>query len=93
MVLLEVAHPSLLRAITRWMELWDHITRDMDHEILLKAGLTRHCHENCTLARHLAKAYQMEPDHVYFKTIGHKSLTPIFSLLVSYDSVENRVAR
>lgn len=75
----------ILRAVSRWRELWERVTCDMDEEVMLKAGLTRHCHENCTLVEHLVIFYQKTPDHAYFHTIGHNTLVPIYSLLLAAD--------
>lgn len=87
MNLLQGAYPSIILAITRWRELWDYVRHGMDHQTLLKAGLTRHCHENCILAQHIAQLCRTNPQHAYFQTIGHKSLIPIFRLLAACDSV------
>ncbi|ATY64516.1 cytochrome P450 3A17 [Cordyceps militaris] len=85
MNMLAGAQLSIVRAIARWMALWDHITQDMDPQLLLKAGLTRHCHENCTLALHLIETWQADPGHIYFQSVGHQSLVPIYSLVMLHD--------
>lgn len=78
---LECSGACLLRAITRWHELWDQITSTIDNKTLLRTGLVRHAGENCTLARTVIQARLAGVDHPYFQSIGHDTTQALFSFL------------
>lgn len=74
--------PALMRAIARWQELWVDTTKELGTEALLKTGMVRHSNEMCCLTRKVVEASVNQSRHVYFRKVGHQSLTEIFSFLM-----------
>lgn len=82
MSLLPSSAPAILRALARWQELWDQITKTMDTEALTKAGMAAYGSEMCVLQRKIIEARLGGSSHPYFQGVGHESLTELYSLVL-----------
>lgn len=82
MVDFDLAAPKLLRAITRWQQLWNYVTVPLDNNTLLKANLTRHARDYSVLARALLDARIQGLQHPFFDSVGHLTLRALYSFLL-----------
>lgn len=74
--------PALLRALARWQELWNDLTRELDTAALMKTGMSRHSNEMCHLTRKVVAASINKSKHPFFQKVGHKTVTELYSFLI-----------
>lgn len=73
---------AILRALSRWQELWTDLVRELGSAEIMKTGLAGHSNESCLMTRKLIQASINKSQHPYFQKVGHQSLTEIYSFLI-----------
>jgi hypothetical protein len=74
--------PFLIRAFSRWEEIWDSITGKMDPHTLSREGISRHSGEICHLAKKVIQVSLSGSERwTYFRHVAHDSILPLHEFL------------
>ncbi|OIW32849.1 hypothetical protein CONLIGDRAFT_569909 [Coniochaeta ligniaria NRRL 30616] len=82
MSLMPTSAPGLLRAISRWRELWEAVAAQRDHETLQMTAMARYCGEFCCLVQKIVEASGSGKDlPPYLEAAAHDSVAEIHSFI------------
>lgn len=83
--LLPTAASAILRATTRWQELWDVAVGRIDSVQLARSGIVRHSGELCWLARKVVEISIAPGERpAYLEGMAYDSLVELHSFLRKY---------
>jgi hypothetical protein len=74
--------PGILRAISRWQELWEAVAAQVDDDSFQMTAMARYCGEFCCLVKKIvevsASGEKLPP---YLKATAHDSVAEIHSFI------------
>ncbi|KND89067.1 Transcriptional regulator MET32 [Tolypocladium ophioglossoides CBS 100239] len=80
---LPAVSPSILRAISRWQQLWEAVSEKAGQDCLQMTGMSRHCKEICYLIQKIVQVSssgrKLPP---YLDRIGHDSLAELYNFIL-----------
>ncbi|PNY28458.1 Transcriptional regulator MET32 [Tolypocladium capitatum] len=76
---------SLLRALSRWQQLWEAVTAKVDQDYLQITGMSRHCGEFCCLSQKVIKVSvsgrKLPP---YLDRVGHDTVAELYNFILEH---------